>query len=362
VNDHVPAGGAAPADRSETPGLFEQEIREQPACLERLVRQGRAGTLEVAERLRAFGPCFVVIVARGSSDNVARYAQYLFGIRHGLTVALATPSVQTRYGASPSLGGALVVGVSQSGRSPDLLAVIEEGRRQGALTLAVTNDSQSALAQAAELRLPLLAGEERAVAATKTYANQLLAFAMLSAALQGDEEAWGHLGALPEAVAAAIAENTSPALPEYLQETPRLAVLGRGYNFSTAFEVALKVKETSYVMAEPYSFADFLHGPVAMVDPSLPLVVIAPSGRTDEDADAAVELAHRLQAPLAVVSDRAGLLAEADCPLPLPKAVPEWLSPIVAVVPGQLLGLALAESRGLDPDQPRGLSKVTRTL
>jgi glucosamine--fructose-6-phosphate aminotransferase (isomerizing) len=345
------------------PSIFETEIREQPVALARLLRDGRAGTQEVAERIGVFQPRFVVIVARGSSDNVARYAQYLFGIRHGLTVALATPSVVTRYGASPSVDGALVVGVSQSGRSPDLLAVVEEGRRQGALTLAVTNDPASPLAQAAEACLPLHAGEERAVAATKSYSNQLMVFAMLSTALREDADGWARLAAVPEAVAAAIDHNarpdTSAVVPE---DAVRMAVLGRGWNMSTAFELALKVKETSYVMAEPFSSADFLHGPVAMVDRTLPIIAVAPGGRMDEDADALVELARGRHAPLAVISEREELLSTADLALKLPAGVPEWLSPMVAVVPGQLFALALASSRGLEPDAPRGLSKVTRTV
>lgn len=345
------------------PSTFETEIREQPQTLGRLLHDGRGSTEVVAERIRAFRPRFLVLAARGSSDNAARYAQYLFGIRHGLTVALATPSVQTRYGGSPSVEGALVVGVSQSGQSPDLLAVVADARRQGALTLAVTNDAGSPLAQAAGLCLPLLAGKERAVAATKTYTGELLAFAMLSAALMGADEAWAQLGCLPEWVRLAVERNVGmESLARAYREAVRLVVVGRGWNFSTAFEVALKIKETSYVTAEPYSFADFLHGPVAMVDRSLPLVAVAPTGRMDDEADALLEIARKHDAPLAVISDREALLSRAEVALWLPPGVPEWLSPIVAVVPGQIFALALALTRGLEPDAPRGLSKVTHTL
>ncbi len=355
--------GPVGSEPSTAPSLFETEIREQPVALERLLHEGRAGTQEVAGRIGAFRPRFVVIVARGSSDNVARYAQYLFGIRHGLTVALATPSVVTRYEASPSVEGALVVGVSQSGRSPDLLAVVEEGRRQGALTLAVTNDPGSPLALAAEACLPLHAGEERAVAATKSFSNQLMVFAMLSTALREDAGGWTRLARVPDLVSEAIDRNARPDSSAVVPEDAvRMAVLGRGWNMSTAFELALKVKETSYVMAEPFSFADFLHGPVAMVDRSLPLVAVSPGGRMDEDADALAELARKRHAPLVVISEREELLSSADLALKLPAGVPEWLSPIVAVVPGQLFALALASSRGLEPDAPRGLSKVTRTV
>ena len=185
----------------------EKEIREQPEALSRLLEEGRGGAEEVAARVRAFSPRFVVIAARGSSDNAARYAQYLFGAHNRLSVCLATPSLFTFYDAAPSLAGALVIGVSQSGQSPDIVAVVEAGRKQGALTLAITNRPGSPLAAAAEHTLPLLAGEERAVAATKTYTAQLCALAMLSAALEGGESRWAELSRVPGLVEQAIALN-----------------------------------------------------------------------------------------------------------------------------------------------------------
>ena len=252
----------------------------------RPLAEGRAGRGR-GDRPPASGrtrPRYVVIAARGSSDNAARYAQYLFGAHNRLAVCLATPSLFTFYDAAPSLAGALVIGVSQSGQSPDIVAVVESGRKQGALTLAITNRPGSPLAAAAEHTLPLLAGEERAVAATKTYTAQLCALAMLSAALEGGEARWAELSAVPGLVEQAIAANAGvEGKVERYRYAEHFAVVGRGFNYSTAFEVALKMKETSYLVAEPYSPADLLHGPVAMIDRGFPVLLVAPSGRVLSD-------------------------------------------------------------------------------
>jgi glucosamine--fructose-6-phosphate aminotransferase (isomerizing) len=340
----------------------EKEIHEQPEALERLLRDGRPGAEEVAARVRAFSPRFVVIAARGSSDNTARYAQYLFGAHNRLSVSLATPSLFTYYEAAPSLAGALVVGVSQSGQSPDIVAVVESGRRQGALTLAITNRPGSPLALAAESTLPLLAGEERAVAATKTYTSQLCALAMLSAALEGGESRWAELARVPVLVERAIGLNAvlDDKVARY-RYAEHFVVVGRGFNYATAFEVALKMQETSYVLAEPYSPADLLHGPVAVIDRGFPVVLVATSGRVLDDLESLTDLLERRRAELVAISDDADVLGRARVGLPLPAGVPEWVSPMVAVVPGQLFAVALARTRSLDPDQPRGLSKVTET-
>lgn len=342
--------------------LFETEIRAQPQALGRLLGAGRATAEAVAERIRRRGAQFAVLAARGSSDNAARYGQYVFGIHNGLVASLATPSLFTRYHAAPSLGQALVIGISQSGQSPDVVEVVRAGRRQGAVTLAVTNDEASPLAGAAELVFPLRVGTERAVAATKTYTAQVLALAMLSAALRGDEQAWAELERVPALVAGAIDANG--ACVEHARAFgayERQIVVGRGYNLATALEVTLKVKETSGIMADGYSSADFLHGPKALLDRSLAVLVVAPGPRVFDDLDGVARLAVEQGAPLAVISERRDLLAAAQAPLPLPEGVSEWLSPLVAVVPGQLWALGLALARGRKPDAPPGLSKVTRT-
>ncbi len=342
--------------------FFEAELREQPAVLQRLLEVGRERTESVAARIRERSPRFGVLAARGSSDNAARYGQYLLGIENAFLAALATPSVFTYYGGRPSMADALVIGISQSGQSPDIVEVVREGRRQGALTLAITNEPASPLASAAEMILTLEAGTEGSVAATKTYTAQLMVLAMLSAAWRGSGQAWAELQALPGQVQATLEANReTAAIAESLREHSRLVVLGRGYNLSTAFEITLKVKETSGVMAHGYSSADFLHGPKAILDRTLPVMVVSPV-RAFGDLDAVTALAREQGAPLVVISDREDILGVADVALRLPLGVPEWLSPLVAVVPGQLWALGFSLARGLHPDAPRGLTKVTHTL
>ena len=344
-----------------------REIHEQPLALARLLAGRRDAVREAAARIRAFCPAWVVIAARGTSDNAARYAQYVFGACNQLSVALAVPSLFTLYGAPPRLGRALTIGISQSGQSPDVVSVIEEARRQRGLTLAITNDLESPLAKAADLTLLLASGTEHAVAATKTYTNQLLMLAMLSAELSDDRQRQGELDAVPRAVDAALSATGSSgaaAMAELAMQyvnARRFLVLGRGFNYCTAFEIALKMKETSYVLAEPYSPADLLHGPVAMLDYGFPVVLVAPSGKASADVDALIDVLESRRARVIALTDREDVLARCASKIRVPEGVPEWLSPIVSVVPGQLWARSLAMAKGIDSDRPRGLSKVTLT-
>ena len=366
---------------------FEREIREQPAALARLLADGRAAVAEAAAAIRAFGPRFVVTAARGSSDNAARYAKYLLGARNRLVVSLGAPSLVTLHGTPPALQDALVLGISQSGESPDIVALVEEGRRQGALTVALCNRPESPLGRAAAHVIDLCAGPEQAVAASKSYSAELMALAMLSTAMaapaasrgavapqkDGDvrhdsDGAWRALDAIPDAVERTLALVTPDALASAaatIGRADRILVLGRGFHFATAFEVALKIKETTGAMADPYATPDLFHGPLAMIGPGLPAVVVAHTGAAFADAKAVLaDLAAR-GAEVVPISDAPGLgggsAGRPPAILMTAPGVPEWLSPITAIVPGQLLALTLAVGRGLDPDRPRGLSKVTRT-
>jgi len=341
---------------------LSREIHEQPEVLARLLDEQAGTAAQIAAAIRARDVRYAVIAARGTSDNAARYAQYLFGAAVGLPVALATPSLFSIYRTPPQLRDALVLGISQSGQSPDIVAVVEEGRRQGALTVAVTNTPASSLAQVAAHVLPLDAGEERAVAATKTYTAQLAALALLAVQLAGDGERLAALRSVPEAVEKTLAleEPVSLAAQRYAYAT-KCVVLGRGYNYATAFEIALKLKELTYVVAEPYSSADFRHGPIAIVERGFPAVVVAPQGAVYADV---LALSHELaarEAELIVISGQDEALRLARTPLWLPVALPEWLSPFTCVVPGQLLALHITLAKGYDPDHPRGLKKVTET-
>jgi glutamine---fructose-6-phosphate transaminase (isomerizing) len=342
--------------------LFEQEIREQPQVLRSLLRDSREALAEITEAISRYGPRFVVIAARGSSDNAARYAQYLFGEGLGWTVALAAPSLVSVYGAKPSMEGALVIGVSQSGQSPDIIAVVDEGRRQGAFTLALTNEPDSPLASAATHTLALGAGKERAVAASKTYLAQLGAFAALCAGLGADPGRRQALEQIPEALEQTLAlGEKARELALRWKDKEQVIVLGRGFNYATAFETALKLKETCYLLAQPYSSADFLHGPVAIVEARTPVLLIAPTSKVSAEAHKMLELLAAKNADCWCITDDATLGGRAHGTFVLPAGIPEWLSPLVAMVPGQLLALESALVRGHNPDAPRGLHKITRT-
>lgn len=341
---------------------LEQELREQPTALARLIEHQRAHAEGVAALFHRPDVDYILIASRGSSSNAARYAQYLLGRAHRVPVAFATPSLYTLYEQPPLLAGALVIGISQSGESPDVKAVVEEARRQGRPTIALTNEPGSPLALAAEAVVPLEAGEERAVAATKTYLNSLGALALLFAASTEDDDAFSELERMPDAVAAQLERSfTDLATAGSLGAIEGGTVIARGVNYGTAYEIALKVRELSGLLFEAYSAADLMHGPVAAIGPGWPVLAVAPSGPALESMSTAVEAVAARGARLLVIADDPRLLARADVALPLLPGVPEWLSPLVAAIPGQLAALRIAELRGADLDSPGGLSKVTLT-
>lgn len=343
---------------------LKNEILAQPEVLSKLLETEGKRIAKIAGAVKKAGIRTIFLVARGSSDNAGLYGKYLFGSRNRLVVALATPSLFTLYKKPPNLTGCLVLAISQSGESDDIRRVVEEGKRQGAGTLVVTNRVRSPLARIADHVIPLHAGRERSVAATKTYTAELMALSMLSAALRGSKKDMQDLRKVPGAVLNVLDDksctNTLAAAQRY-RYTERLSVIGRGYNYATAFELSLKLKELAYLTAEPSSSADFRHGPIAMVEKGFPVLLIAPKGKVFADM---LELARQLlqrQAELVAISDGRQLLSLAHTALPLRSGLPEWLTPITAVVPGQLFAMGLAEARGCSLDNPRGLSKVTRT-
>jgi glutamine---fructose-6-phosphate transaminase (isomerizing) len=340
----------------------ETELREQPAALERFLAAETAHATEIARSLVRDDIHYLLIVARGSSSNVARYLQYLFGTVNRLTVAFATPSLYTVYDAPPDLGAAAVIGISQSGASPDVVAVLDEAKRQRRPTLAITNDSRSPLAQTADWVLPLHAGEERAVAATKTYLNSIAAVALLSSVAAGDDERLAALRSSPAAVAEQIEQTLAVAdrLNRY-RDVESGIVMTRGVNYGTAYEIALKIRELSGAPFEAFSSADLLHGPIAALKPGRPAMVIAPSGRTLTSMGAAIEKVRERGSEVIAISDDAEFLASAETALPLVPSLPEWLSPLLTVVPGQVAAVRIATLRGADIDSPIGLTKITRT-
>jgi len=339
------------------------EIHQQPGVLTGLIDSQLANARALAAGMRQRGVELVVIAARGTSDNAARYASYLLGARNGLVVGLATPSLFTIYEQPPRFGNALVMGISQSGQSPDIVAVLAEARRQGALTAAITNDLDSPLTQEAHHVLHLGAGEERSIAATKTYSASLAAIALLSACLADDGEMLAALHGVPAAVAQTL--GLEPRVAEVVQRYRYMrecVVFGRGYNYATAYEAALKLKELTYTMVEPYSSADFLHGPLAMLEHGFPAIVFSPSGVMLPEMLEFMRTIRQREAEILAISDDPQTLELAHFPLRLPAPLPEWLSPITAIIPGQLLAMHLASIRNYDPDHPRAIHKVTETV
>jgi glutamine---fructose-6-phosphate transaminase (isomerizing) len=343
---------------------LEAELREQPAALARLLDREAAGALALGGRLARGEIRLVVVAARGSSDNAARYAKYLFGAHNRLPVALATPSLYGLYRRPPRLDGALVVGVSQSGVSPDVVGVLAEARAQRRPTVAVTNTPGSPLAAEADHLLAMHAGEERAVAATKSYVNSLGALVLLSAGLEGDPARVEALRRVPPVLERAIDDSSraaGPAAARLLATAPACAVVARGFNHATAFEVALKVTELTGTLAVPFSGADLLHGPIGAVGRGFPVVLVAPSGASLPQLREVQAALRQRGARVLAIADDPEVLAAAAERLALPAGLPEWLSPLVSVAPGQVLAVELARLRGLDLDHPSGLSKVTTT-
>lgn len=343
---------------------LQSEILEQPERIRNLLSSQRKNVERIAAEIRRRDICYVFLAARGTSDNAGRYANYLLGAMNGLPLALATPSLFTYYKKPPRLKNALVIGISQSGQSPDIVSVLEEGRRQGCMTLAITNQAKSPLANVSDFALDIMAGREKAVAATKTYTVELMCVAMLSAALRGNKKQWGELGKVPTWMKEALKQNDFIAeVAQRYRYIDQTVVLGRGYNYSTAFEWALKLKELTYIIAEPYSSADFAHGPIAMVERGYPVFAVAPKGRVfNSMLDMLKRLRGDISAELVVISNDKKALALAQVPLQIPPAVPEWLSPLVCILPAQLFAYHLTRAKGYNTERPRSIRKVTETM
>ena len=349
---------------------LHDEIHEQPDAARRLLSGQRAVVDGIAAAIAGRDIDVVLIAARGSSDHAAIYAQYLFGALHRIPVALAAPALTSVYGVQPRVERALVIGISQSGRSPDVVGVLDAARGQGAPTIAITNDPASALARASDHVIDISAGAERATAATKTYTMSLLAVAMLAAAMDGGTGFAGDraarmaaLDALPGVMGQALAgESQVEAVAASRADLDRCIVLGRGFEYATAREWALKLKELAQVAADPYSAADFQHGPLALVEPGYPILAVAPSGAA---LAGMTELLRRLRdehgVDLVVISDDPATQALGAAALPTPTAPAEWLSPLVSTLPAQLFAYHVTRARGRDTEQPRWICKVTLT-
>ena len=338
--------------------LMAAEVAAQPAILAGLVEH-RADITTVAERVALRRPRFVLLAARGSSDHAALYAKYLVEVLLQLPAGLVSPSTTTLYGAQPDLADVLWIAVSQSGGSPDLVEATAAAAKQGALTIAVTNTADSPLNTVAELSVDVRAGEELAVAATKTYTATLLGLYLLVDAIRGGNgHAASDIGALAQSTLDGTAADADEAAQRY-RFVDRMVTTARGYSLASALEASLKLAETSYLSARAYSGADLLHGPVAAVDSETGVLAVTSRGKGGDAMRDVLKVVHGRGADVLAVGS-----AAADVPAATRLVVAESaeeVAPILEILPIQRLALALSLARGGDPDQPRGLSKVTRT-
>ena len=337
-----------------------QEISEQPEVLERTIATEREKLVKIGDFLRQKDIDLIVLVARGSSDNASLFGRYLLEVTTGIPVSLAAPSVYTLYNAKMRLKRAVVVGVSQSGEGDDINHVLESAKDNGAFTLAITNESESTMAKIADETLLIHAGREKSVAATKTYTGQMLHFYMLASVI-GDKRI--DYNKIPDLTSKAL--ELKVQVEEMVQRyafMENCVVVGRGMNYGNSYELALKLMETCYVIAERFSSADFFHGPLAVVERRFPVILFAPSGVTKKSN---VDLLHRLNElnadSLSITNDDevAGLSSRS---IRMSAELDEFLSPIPFIIPAQLFAAYLAEAKGLNPDAPRSLAKVTKTL
>lgn len=342
---------------------MEQEALQAPLVLARQFTQNKPSILELAERLRRVSPTVAITIARGSSDHAATFAKYLLETRAGMIVSSAAPSVFTLYQKQLAVKDCLVIGISQSGASPDVVEMLTAARQQGAITVAIVNQVDSSLAEAAEYIIPLCAGPEKAVAATKSYIATLGALIQFTALLTKDAALENALTRLPESLEQAAKMDWSATISEY-QSRQNTFVIGRGYGFPIAQEAALKFKETAKIHAEAFSGAELLHGPFALVEKNFPILMLA---QHDETLPGMLEIATRMKKLGADVllalpeNGRKDLQDAASLLLPLPHSLHPICDPLLVIQAFYMMAARLSVARGFNPDAPDNLSKVTKT-
>lgn len=336
------------------------EILEQPDVLRRTIEGEREKVTRIGDFLRQKEIDLIVLVARGSSDNAALFGRYLLEITTGIPVSLSAPSVFTLYNGKLRLRRALVIGVSQSGEGVDINLVLERAKDAGAFTIGITNEVGSTMARLADETLLIHAGREKSVAATKTYTGQMLHFYMLASAI-GDKRLNYHQ--IPD-----LAEKALELRPQVEEMVQRYAfmencvVVGRGVNYGNSYELALKLMETCYVVAERFSSADFFHGPLAIVERRFPVILFASSGVTERGNIDLLNRLKELHADCLSITNSEEIAKLSSRSLRFPEDIDESLTPIPFVIPAQLFAAYLSEAKGLDPDAPRSLTKVTKTV
>ncbi|MGI8470235.1 MAG: SIS domain-containing protein [Pyrinomonadaceae bacterium] len=340
--------------------LMLEEIAEQPVVLERTIQAERAKIKKLGKFLREKDVDLIVLVARGSSDNAALFGRYLLEVTTGIPVSLAAPSVYTLYGAKPKLSRAAVIGVSQSGEGTDINTVLETAKSSGAFTIGITNEANSSMAKIADETLLIHAGKEKSVAATKTYTGQMLHFYLLANALGEKKIEFEKIPNFCDQVLQLKSEVET--LVERYVFMENCVVVGRGMNYGNSYELALKLMETCYVVAERFSSADFFHGPLAIVERRFPVILFAPQGVTQQGSLDLLNRLRELHADSFAITNDEKIASLSSRALRMPKDIDEFLSPIPFIIPAQLFAALLAQVKGINPDAPRSLSKVTRTL
>ena len=340
--------------------LMLDEIAEQPAVLERTIAAEREKMTRLGDFIRQKDVDLIILVARGSSDNASLFGRYLLEVTTGIPVSLAAPSIFTLYNAKLRLKRAVVIGVSQSGEGDDINHVLERSKSYGAFTLAITNEAESTMAKLADETLLTHAGRERSVAATKTYTGQMLHFYMLANAI-GDKRLDFHK--IPEFAQASLElrEKVKEIVERYIF-MENCVVVGRGMNYGNSYELALKLMETCYVVAERFSSADFFHGPLAIVERRFPVIMFGPTGVTRSSSIDLLNRLHELNADCFAITNDDEIAKLATQSIKLSSEIDEFLSPIPFIIPAQIFAAYLAEAKGLNPDEPRSLKKVTKTL
>lgn len=340
--------------------LMEIDIMQQPEAIKSCRKANLELANKIAEEIRKRNVSHIIVAARGSSDHACNYFKYLCEIFAGMPVAMAAPSVFSLYGADMDFKDAAVIGVSQSGQAEDVMAVMQKAKEHGALTVAVTNVEGAPMAQIADFTMYLNAGDEKCVAATKTFTAQLYSLALIAAALSDNDVLKNALEEVPAAIAEVIkldSEITCSA--KRYMNAPDCYILGRGISYAAAQEAALKMQETTYIKARAYATSDFHHGPFAVMDDEERAIVIAPNDRTMKDSLEIIAKIKATGADLTVLTDNPEI--EADNIIKMPSCN-EFISPFAYAVCAQLFVCRLSVMKGLNPDSPRGLKKVTITL
>lgn len=342
--------------------IMLQEILQQPHALRTTFRAEREHAREFLKTARQKNFRFVVLVARGTSDNAARFGRYLTEITTGIPASLAAPSVHTLYRAKIDYRQALVIGISQSGEGTDINMVLKAAKRQGGYTLGITNERNSTMASLVDEVFLVHAGRQRSVAATKTYTGQLMILSLLAAAL-GTAISMEMLSEIPDRAAESLTLiDELRQLVERYRYMDHCVVVGRGINYGNAFEFSLKLMETCYVIAERFSAADFLHGPIALIEHDFPAFIFMPPGSTFTHMQELARRLSKLRAEVVAITGPKTVLGSSVRLIRVPSELPEIYTPIPYIIPGQIFAALLAEMKGLDPDKPRSLNIVTQTV